>query len=283
MNKYPTPKNVIGIFVYLLAISLVIGIPLRLINKHTIQFDEAFIELFSYLVSSAIVAVHYLKKKKQINQENYYLRKESVSISFWALILGVMTLMIIIVTPLLNLIPVPDWFLKIMKEVISDDRYSFLSVVIVAPIFEELIMRGVILDGFLKRYNPQKAILYSSIIFGLIHLNPWQFIDAFIGGLYIGWIYYRTRSIIPCIAIHVFNNLVAFSMFLLPEENILMNNPVVENKFLYILFILLTGVLFYFGIRRLDNKLEIKPAETDDKQLIVCVSLNQEVDASRSK
>lgn len=280
---YPTPKNVIGLFFYLVVISLVIGIPLGLINKHTFQFNEAFIELFSYLVSSAIVAVHYLKKKREINLENYYLRIESVSFSSWALILGVMTLMIIIVTPLLNLIPVPDWFLKIMKEVISDDRYSFLSVVIAAPIFEELIMRGIILDGFLKRYNPQKAILYSSIIFGLIHLNPWQFIDAFIGGLYIGWIYYRTRSIIPCIAIHVFNNLIAFSMFLLPEDNILVNNPIVENKFLYILFILLTGVLFYFGIRRLDNKLVRKPPETNDEPLIFGVSLNQEVDASLSK
>ncbi len=262
IDHYPTPKNVAGLFGYLLMVSVVSFVVLKLISRFTFQFNDSFIQILAELIAYLLVSKRYLKKKREINQENYFLRTEKIRFTSWALILGLLVLMSIIVTPILNLIPVPDWFIKIMKEVISDDRYSFLSVVVVAPVFEEIIMRGIILDGFLKRYDPKKAILYSSLIFGIIHLNPWQFIDAFIGGVYIGWIYHRTRSIIPCIAIHALNNLIAFSMSLLPEGNILTKNPIVGNWPLYMLFILLAGILFYYGIQKLDKKLEEKPVES---------------------
>ena len=51
---------------------------------------------------------------------------------------------------------------------------ALLAVVIVAPLTEELLFRGVILRGLLLHYSAPKAVIASSLMFGLVHLNPWQ-------------------------------------------------------------------------------------------------------------
>jgi membrane protease YdiL (CAAX protease family) len=82
--------------------------------------------------------------------------------------------------------------------------------VIAAPVMEELIFRGIILDGLLKKYSPWKSILLSSFLFGLVHLNPWQFITGMVIGVFAGWIYYHTRSVAYAIIIHAAANSTGF-------------------------------------------------------------------------
>jgi membrane protease YdiL (CAAX protease family) len=84
------------------------------------------------------------------------------------------------------------------------------SVVVVAPVFEELFFRGILLKGFLARYKPYQAILLSAIFFGLFHLNGPQFVNAFLIGLFLGTIYFKTNSLILCITIHAVHNSVVF-------------------------------------------------------------------------
>ena len=116
-----------------------------------------------------------------------------------------------IIGPIISLIPVPEFLEKIFIDLAKQtNAFSFISMVIVAPTFEELIFRGVMLDGLLKKYSPIKSILISSILFGLVHLNPWQFIGALIIGIFIGWVYYYTKSISLAIIIHAANNLRGF-------------------------------------------------------------------------
>jgi membrane protease YdiL (CAAX protease family) len=90
--------------------------------------------------------------------------------------------------------------------------FAFFLMVIAAPILEELIFRGIILDGLLKKYSPIKSILISSLLFGLVHLNPWQFVTGLIVGIFSGWVYYRTRSLSFSIIIHAAANLSGFLM-----------------------------------------------------------------------
>ena len=54
--------------------------------------------------------------------------------------------------------------------------------------------------------NPYAAILVSALIFGVIHLNPAQIPYAFVLGLVLGWLYWRTSSLLPCILLHLVNN-----------------------------------------------------------------------------
>lgn len=82
-----------------------------------------------------------------------------------------------------------------------------LSIALMAPIVEELLFRGAIM-GHLQRqgYSPRKTIVVSALVFGLIHINPAQVVFAFLMGLLLGWIAWRTRSLIPVIAGHALNN-----------------------------------------------------------------------------
>ena len=121
-----------------------------------------------------------------------------------------------IITPVVNLIPMPEVFKEIF--VFNPNLCTFLTIVIAAPLLEELIFRGVMLDGLLKRYSPVKAILVSSILFGFVHLNPWQFVGAFLIGVFIGWIYYHTRSLSLAIIIHAVNNFVSFLFVFIGEK-----------------------------------------------------------------
>ncbi|HPX05911.1 MAG TPA: CPBP family intramembrane metalloprotease, partial [Tenuifilaceae bacterium] len=96
---------------------------------------------------------------------------------------------------------------------LSKNAFSFITAVILAPVLEELLFRGIILKGFLKNYSPVKAIVVSGLLFGIFHLNPWQAIGASFVGVILGWVYYKTKSIIPCIIIHFVNNLLAFILY----------------------------------------------------------------------
>ena len=78
---------------------------------------------------------------------------------------------------------------------------------VIAPIFEETLYRGILLKGLMNKYNSKKAIVYSSLIFGIAHLNIPQGINAFLLGLILGTVFYYTRSIYLCMIMHFANNL----------------------------------------------------------------------------
>ena len=78
---------------------------------------------------------------------------------------------------------------------------------IIAPICEEVLYRGILLKGLINKYNSKRAIVYSSLIFGIAHLNIPQGINAFLLGLILGTVFYYTRSIYLCMIMHFVNNL----------------------------------------------------------------------------
>jgi uncharacterized protein len=253
--KYPSIKQAFQILGFIIVLTVLIGIPLDLINKSILNLNDSFVNMISYSIPILIASTRYLKRRKIANQDEYLIKQEKISIPILLSLIAFLLLITIFTEPIDNLLPVPDWFNEIMLKVVSTDIYSFITVVVIAPIFEELILRGVILDGFLKSYNPRKAILLSAFAFGLFHLNPWQFVPAFIGGLYLGWIYYRTQSIIPCIVIHSVNNLIAFLM-LVYDPNYTLIKFFDGNMLSYFLTILISIILFTFGIRVLNEKMK---------------------------
>ena len=83
---------------------------------------------------------------------------------------------------------------------------SFLLAAIFAPIFEEWLCRGMILRGLLTKMKPAWAIVVSALFFAIIHMNPWQALNAFIIGVIMGYVYYKTGSLILTMIIHFVNN-----------------------------------------------------------------------------
>ncbi|AYZ11264.1 CPBP family intramembrane metalloprotease [Chryseobacterium arthrosphaerae] len=101
-----------------------------------------------------------------------------------------------------------DYFVQLMNQLTDDPVTMLIMTVIMASIFEEIIFRGIIQKGLInKGVKPWKAILYASVIFGIVHGNPWQFISAVMLGYVLGLVYYKTKSLLVPMLLHGFNNL----------------------------------------------------------------------------
>ncbi len=101
-------------------------------------------------------------------------------------------------------------------EAIMSEPVGYLAIGILVPIAEELVFRGAILRTLLNLFSKNMhwvAILISALLFGAVHGNRPQFVHAMLIGLILGWMYYRTGSVVPGIVFHWINNTVAYVMF----------------------------------------------------------------------
>lgn len=99
-------------------------------------------------------------------------------------------------------------------DMIMKDRWGYLVVGLLAPLAEEMVFRGAILRSLLRwKQNPWVGIAISALLFAVIHMNPAQMPHAFLIGLLLGWMYWRTDSIVPGVVYHWVNNTVAYILY----------------------------------------------------------------------
>lgn len=107
---------------------------------------------------------------------------------------------------------------------------GYFVICMLSPLAEEVVFRGAIITAIIewgsKKMKMKKdvltpddnvriesvAIVVSALLFALVHLNPAQIPHALIVGVLLGWVYARTRSILPCFIIHWINNSSAYVM-----------------------------------------------------------------------
>lgn len=99
-------------------------------------------------------------------------------------------------------------------DMIMKDRWGYFVVGLLAPLAEEMVFRGAILRSLLRwKQNPWVGIVISALLFAVIHMNPAQMPHAFLIGLLLGWMYWRTDSIVPGVVYHWVNNTVAYILY----------------------------------------------------------------------
>ncbi|MGL5084239.1 MAG: lysostaphin resistance A-like protein [Clostridium sp.] len=129
-----------------------------------------------------------------------------------------------ILDEVLNRLPylISEEMIKIMESMFNNTSWAvlFVQTVIIASVFEEVIYRGIIFSGMLKKYSPKKAIIVSAFIFGLVHLNLPQGLNAFVLGILLATVYYYTRSLYICMFMHATNNFIV-DFIIVPETFIL--------------------------------------------------------------
>lgn len=140
-----------------------------------------------------------------------------------------------------------EFFERLMEQLTDDPLVMIITAVICAPIFEEIVFRGIIQKGLInKGVRPVNAILMASVIFGLVHGNPWQFVGAVLLGCVLGLVYYKTKSLLLPMLLHGFNNLCSTILivytknesfadaFKIPEWMILAGGIVLFSVFYYL-------------------------------------------------
>ena len=96
---------------------------------------------------------------------------------------------------------------------------SFIQVCILAPVMEEILMRGFLLGGLSVNYGKLTALLISSALFALLHFNMVQTLSALICGIALGLLYMHTGSVFCCIAAHAGYNMISFFTMIFPSLN----------------------------------------------------------------
>ena len=181
---------------------------------------DSVVSLLSYVLTFVLLFV-YVKFQLDSRQQKFEIKQNKIPVTVLILLLLITPLLSIVIEPLMSWLPMPAWFEEIMGKMVKPNAVSFLSVVVAAPICEEVLCRGIILEGLLRnKLKPTDAILWSSLIFAALHLNPWQGVSAFALGCLMGWAYYKTRSLWSSIFIHFVNNGLAFVLLIFyPDPN----------------------------------------------------------------
>ncbi len=246
MNSYnPTNQHrfqltqawaVVGLFIgATLAVSVPVGI-LELIAKAlSIKSSEldAWFMVLATIISYAFLffIINQIFGRATIAKPLFADRH--IDWTVYILILLATSSLAIILEPLSTLLlkfwPMPEWFENYFGQVFTVSISTFILAVIVAPLCEEVLLRGVILRGLLTSMSPKKAIIWSAFFFALIHFNPWQALPAFVIGLFLGWMYWKTKSIWPCIFIHFVNNLFAFIGITIADSKGLDSNTTLQD------------------------------------------------------
>ena len=112
---------------------------------------------------------------------------------------------------------VESWYLEDSTLMIwmEGDNYilanaiNYLTIVLVAPVMEEFFVRGILLTRWTVKWGVIRAILASSIVFGLLHTN---IIGGFCFACVMAIFYIRTKSLFVPIFLHILNNLTAWIM-----------------------------------------------------------------------
>lgn len=136
-----------------------------------------------------------------------------------------------------------DWIplLKALERLLTPETKqgllaNLLVIGLIAPVCEELLFRGAF-QGSLEQRGPVRAIAFTAVAFGVIHLNPFNLIGPILFGVGIGMVVWRTGSILPAILWHALNNTVAVLMMGIGGNDF--TPPWWVNGGLTILFVLL--------------------------------------------
>jgi uncharacterized protein len=214
-NKiYPTIKNsvflclmIIGIQLWLGIITAVIKIIFRLSDVSPVM---GVLTLLGSINSLGVpLLIGFEKTKRKFND---VFKFNKVSAFLWIAITVFMTGFIIVTSETDNILnyflPPPESFRYLFDSLMAGQPLiiSIITIGILPAFTEELFFRGLVLDGLKNNYSKRKAIIISSLLFGIVHLNPWQFYSGFAFGLFAAWICIETNSILLCIFIHFLNN-----------------------------------------------------------------------------
>ena len=145
----------------------------------------------------------------------------------WHSIFGVVGLQLVLSISIFFLIFIPishvlpDYVQELLQipfflsdaETVAPGLYNgwlIFVIVIVAPIVEELLFRGIIFSRWANKWGVKRAVIFSSLLFAVLHVEGT--LGAFVFGVVMALLYMRTRTLLVPIACHMLNNAVAVSL-----------------------------------------------------------------------
>ena len=156
-------------------------------------------------------------------------------------------------------IPAPEYILDLngllRPESFTGFLLLFIGVSIIAPLGEELLFRGFFQQILEKHWEDiTRAVLITSLFFAMIHMNPYWFVQIYILGIVLGFLAWKTNSVLPSLILHSINNTTAlFFSFMNMEKNsfYILNEHIAPWCILLAILALIFG---FKGINKIKNR-----------------------------
>lgn len=256
-QRFPKLADVVCLVALFFVGNLVSGVVAGLMHSTLAELTSAQYNMLLYGVGMGLSLLlmwgYCALRRSKVSILRYRFHWFNAALVLWGLI--AITAISIVEEPLLMLMP-SEWLDAVMSR-IGTGVYAVLMTVVLAPIFEEVIFRGVLLGNIRRRWGSIRAILWSSLLFGAIHLIPQQAINAFLVGMIIGIIYVMTDSILPVILLHAINNALSYVLSVTyPDSNGSLRNLITDDVAYWslyagcCLFLIVSMALLVYRYRR---------------------------------
>lgn len=207
--------------------------------------SEGFAIFLAYSIQFALTLVFAVVQKRfRAPQDKPLLRftfkSVNPAITLWGLILCLA--IGIVVEPLISFFP--DTYFDSLSRMMGAGGWMLVTTLVLAPFLEEMLFRGVVQEALTTKFGPLRGIPVAALIFGIVHINPPQALNAFFIGLVLGYIYYTTRSLIPVILIHAVNNGIAYFSWILSGEKLVSTRDLIGNPSIYSILYVVACVIF---------------------------------------
>ncbi len=214
-DAYPRYKNAILLSLLLIAVQAAVTLVLQVLSLGVIAMEVGIVVSFAVVINIA------LKRTNRTVQTLLAGRRFTPRLVATVLItcIGLSIVLSEVNNLVQMIIPIPEAVWEVLGGLMSEGNAlrSILLLAVIAPVTEELFFRRIILDGFLENYSATDAIIVASVLFGIVHLNPWQALPAFFMGLYLSWVFVRSGSIVLCMIAHGLYNTVGLLIMSITE------------------------------------------------------------------
>lgn len=190
------------------------------------EISFSMIMLLSALIPMAITMGMFFLGKAWLKpnlDRRLFSKKLPHFFSYLVILLGVNFYVSFIYQLVINHFDVPTTDISILfTGTVWIDLVILAYTVLIGPVFEELLFRGVILRT-LDKYHRTFAILVSSALFGMMHMNLSQGVTTFFIGCVLAYASLKEESMTLPIVLHIVNNLVAVLSVALPVLSIIVS------------------------------------------------------------
>ncbi len=236
--------TLLGVFI----VATVLGSLLTGILQKIGSVSVGFGAFLGYVIQFSLVIIFGLfqrkiRSPKETRLLKFGLAKLDFVIILWGTIMVLATG--VVIEPLLNLFP--ETYLDRLGNIMAAGGWMMFTSIVIAPIMEEILFRGILQDALMRKYGVFVGILIASAVFGIVHLIPQQVVNAFMIGIVLGYIYYRTGALLPVILIHCINNAISYFTWMLNGETLLSTREQMGNDTLYFTVYGIACVLFVIG------------------------------------
>lgn len=204
--------QLLSVFIYVLLSSF------GLVSKSAIESIGGYFIISALTESMSLWIIYLFLKKKGISIKNVFGAVKSY-LSIIGYVLGAFLLYMVSVGVVFFLISklIPSFDAEQNQENPFKNAsggletvLSFIALVIITPIVEEIIFRGFLYRSLKSTTTKIIAVLITSLVFGLAHMQWNVAVDTFVLSLFLIWVYESTGSLVSSIILHSVKNCLAF-------------------------------------------------------------------------